>query len=116
MPLDRNEVWAQAAEIGQQLAQTPEVRAYKKAKAAMEGNPNIRHMLNQLRDLQELRDRFSNGAASPYAERWQNSIKEILEQLKRYPEVQTYQEKREAVDRLLLNVSNLLSQHAGIKK
>jgi cell fate (sporulation/competence/biofilm development) regulator YmcA (YheA/YmcA/DUF963 family) len=107
--LDRNEIWAQAAELGQLISESPVVLAYKEAKETMESHPEIKHLLSKLRDMQEQYERLSAYSTGPHLKSLEESMKETIAILDEYPEVQNFRKKTHEVDQLLKAVTDVLS-------
>jgi cell fate (sporulation/competence/biofilm development) regulator YlbF (YheA/YmcA/DUF963 family) len=107
--LDRNEIWAQAAELGQMIAESPIVLAYKEAKETMENHPEIKPLLVKLREMQEQYERLSTYSSGPHLKPLEESIRDTIAKLDAYPEVQEYRKKTHDVDQLLKAVTDVLS-------
>lgn len=106
--LDRNELWAQAAELGQLLANSPQVIAFKTAEATLKEKPVIQNLMNRLRDIQEQYATLSQYGSGPNLQGLEDSIQDLLKQLDQYPEVHAYKNAMHEVDLLLKEVTELL--------
>ncbi|MDB5084511.1 MAG: hypothetical protein JWN30_1397 [Bacilli bacterium] len=107
--LDRNELWAQASELGQLLTESPQVVAFKAAQAALENKPAIKNLMNRLQEMQEQYQSLSQYGSGPHLKGLEESIQAVLKELDQYPEVQTYKEAMHDVDVLLKEVTQLLA-------
>ena len=107
--LDRNEIWAQAFELGQLILDSPEVIRYKEAETAMNDHPEIGSKVRQFRDLQEQYERLSEHGSGSHLDGLRADIKRLSADLDSYPEVQAYKAAMTAVDELLDSVTKLIA-------
>ncbi|MGZ4106270.1 MAG: YlbF family regulator [Tumebacillaceae bacterium] len=113
--LDRNEIWAQAFDLGQMIIGSPEVTHYKACEKAMEDNPTIAAKVRKFRDLQEQYERLSEHSQGPHLEGMRSDIKKLSAELDNYPEVQAYKAAMHKVDELLQAVTSLIAQTVSEK-
>lgn len=113
--LDRNEIWAQAFELGQMILESPEVTHYKACEQAMEDNKIVAAKVRQFRDLQEQYERLSEHSQGSHLEGLRADIKKLSSELDNYPEVQAYKAAMLKVDELLQAVTGLIAQTVSEK-
>lgn len=113
--LDRNEIWAQAFELGQLILESPEVLHYKECEVTLDEHPEIAGKVRRFRDLQEQFDRLSEHSQGPHLDGLRNDIKKLSAELDAYPEVQAYKAAMRKVDELLQNVTTLIAQTVSEK-
>jgi len=107
--LDRNEIWAQAFELGQLILDSPEVTEYKAAEQAMNDHPVISSKVRQFRDLQEQYERLSEHGTGSHLDGLRADIKKLSAELDTYPEVQAYKTAMGKVDELLESITKLIA-------
>lgn len=107
---DLNEIWAQAYELGALIAESPEVAEYKRTQELMESHPEIKSLLNQLRDVQGEYDRLQSYGGGSHLKGLEDTIQTLIQQLDTYPEVAAFKQASGKVDELLQSVTILLSK------
>jgi cell fate (sporulation/competence/biofilm development) regulator YlbF (YheA/YmcA/DUF963 family) len=107
--LDRNEIWAQAFELGQLILGSPEVAHYKQCEKTMDEHPEISAKVRKFRELQEQYDRLAEHGGGSFLDGLRQDIQQLSKELDAYPEVQAYKEAMTAVDELLQSVTGLIA-------
>jgi cell fate (sporulation/competence/biofilm development) regulator YlbF (YheA/YmcA/DUF963 family) len=107
--LDRNEIWAQAFELGQLILESPEVAAYKAAEKAMNDHPEISAKVRRFREMQEQYERLSEHSTGSHLNGLRTDIERLSAELDTYPEVRAYKEAMAKVDELLDAVTKLIA-------
>jgi len=107
--LDRNEIWAQANELGQLILESPEVARFKECEQAMENDPEISSRLRRFRDLQDQLEKLSEYGTGSHLDGLRSDIRTLSQELDAYPEVQAYKEAMATVDELLQAVTQLIA-------
>jgi cell fate (sporulation/competence/biofilm development) regulator YlbF (YheA/YmcA/DUF963 family) len=108
--VDRNKIWEYANELGQLLAESPEVEQYKQAELAINQHPQAQSLIRQFRELQEeLTALEERGTEPKYTKPLRDRIRELVEQMDQIPEVQQFKEAQSKVNDLLGSVSQLLA-------
>jgi cell fate (sporulation/competence/biofilm development) regulator YlbF (YheA/YmcA/DUF963 family) len=108
--VDRNKIWEYANELGQLLAESPEVEQYKQAELAMNQHPQAQSLIRQFRELQEeLTALEERGTEPKYTKPLRDRIRELVDQMDQIPEVQQFKEAQSKVNDLLGSVSQLLA-------
>ncbi|HEU4964335.1 MAG TPA: YlbF family regulator [Bacilli bacterium] len=114
--LDRNEIWAQAFELGQLILDSPEVNKFKEAEFAMEQHPEIKPKLRQFRDLQEQYERLSEHGTGSHLDALRGDVNKLSDELDAFPEVQAYKQAMAEVDELLKAVTALIANTIAEKQ
>lgn len=109
MTVDQNELLGQAFELGNLIAESPEVEEYKKTKDEMELHPQIAPLLSKLRDMREEYEKLQNYSQGPHLKGLEDSIGDILTKLDAFPEVIAFKQASAKVDELLQSVTMLLA-------
>ncbi|MBX6395651.1 MAG: YlbF family regulator [Alicyclobacillaceae bacterium] len=109
MPLDPNELWAQAYELGLLISRSPEVEAYHQAEIALHNHPEARHLINRLREQQEQLENLRRYGSGDHLRPLEESIDEILKKLDEIPEVLAFKEAQQRVDALLQEVTRTIT-------
>jgi cell fate (sporulation/competence/biofilm development) regulator YlbF (YheA/YmcA/DUF963 family) len=107
--LDRNEIWAQAHELGQLILESPEVIRFKEAEQTMEHHPVLSSKIRKFRDLQDEYDKLSEYSTGSHLDGLRNDIRTLSQELDTYPEVQAYKAAMSEVDDLLQAVTQLVA-------
>lgn len=107
--VDRNELWSQAFELGQMIADSPEVARYKVAQQVMESSANAKPLLNKLRDVQEQYDKLAEHGTGAHLRPLEDDINGLLDKLDQFDEVREFKEASKEVDQLLRSVTQLLA-------
>ncbi|ARU62175.1 hypothetical protein CBW65_15060 [Tumebacillus avium] len=107
--LDRNEIWAQAFELGEMILRTPEVDHYKKCEEAMLANPELGAKVSKFKELQENYDRLAEYSQGPHLDGLRQDMKRMQAELDAYPEVQAYKAAMQKVDELLRAVTDKIA-------
>jgi len=108
--LDRNELWAEAFELGEMIAQSEEVTSYQEAEKAMRDNIEAQVLLRKLRDQQEQLTALERFATRDHLKGLESDIQALLDLLDGIPEVQKFRECQSAVNELLQSVSSILAK------
>lgn len=107
--LDRNEIWAQAFELGQLILESPEVLRFKEAEKTMDTHPEISSKVRKFRDLQEQYERLSEHGSGSHLDGLRQDITKLSAELDAYPEVKAYKEAMAQVDELLKAVTDKIA-------
>ncbi|MBL0388189.1 YlbF family regulator [Tumebacillus sp. ITR2] len=107
--LDRNEIWAQAFELGQLILESPEVLTYKAAESAMQSNAEIASKTTKFREMQWQYDKLAEHGTGPHLNGLRQDIEALAKDLDSYPEVQAYKVAMTQVDELLKSVTDLIA-------
>jgi cell fate (sporulation/competence/biofilm development) regulator YmcA (YheA/YmcA/DUF963 family) len=107
--VDHNELLGQAFELGNLIAESPEVEEYKRTKENMESNREISSLLTKLREMQEEYDKLQTYSQGDHLKGLEQSISELLDQLDEFPEVVSFKQASAKVDELLKSVTTLLA-------
>jgi len=108
--LDRNEIWAQAFELGQMILETPEVVHFKACEAAMEANAELSRKVQEFRDLQAQYEKLAEHGTGSHLDGLRADIRKRQDELDQYPEVQAYKQAMQAVDDLLKAVTDTIAE------
>jgi cell fate (sporulation/competence/biofilm development) regulator YlbF (YheA/YmcA/DUF963 family) len=107
--LDRNEIWAQAFELGQLILESPEVVRFKEVEKAMNEHPEISAKVRRFRELQEQYERLAEYGSGSHLDGLRRDINKLSAELDTYPEVRAYKEAMAKVDELLKAVTDLIA-------
>jgi cell fate (sporulation/competence/biofilm development) regulator YlbF (YheA/YmcA/DUF963 family) len=107
--LDRNEIWAQAYELGHLILESPEVLHYKAAERAMQENAEIAGKTVKFRELQWQYDKLAEHGTGAHLDGLRRDIEALAKDLDHYPEVQAYKSAMRQVDELLKSVTDLIA-------
>lgn len=107
--LDRNEIWAQAFELGQLILESPEVLHYKDTESAMQAHPEIAAKTTKFREMQWQYDKLAEHGTGSHLDGLRQDIQALANDLDQYPEVQAYKAAMVRVDELLKSVTDLIA-------
>jgi cell fate (sporulation/competence/biofilm development) regulator YlbF (YheA/YmcA/DUF963 family) len=107
--LDRNEIWAQAHELGQLILQSPEVAHYKECESALYSNQEVKSKVHKFRELSEQYERLAEHSSGAHLDGLREDIRKLSAELDSYPEVQAYKAAMRRVDELLKSVTDLIA-------
>jgi len=108
--LDRNEIWAQAFELGQLILESPEVAHYKQCEQALEADAALSAKVAKFRELQEQFERLAEHGSGPHLDGLRGDIKTLSDELNARPEIQAYKAAMKQVDELLKSVTDTIAQ------
>ncbi|MFD2170948.1 YlbF family regulator [Tumebacillus lipolyticus] len=107
--LDRNEIWAQAFELGEMILRTPEVDHYKQCEQAMLTHPELGAKVSKFKEMQEQYDRLAEYSQGAHLDGLRKDMKQLQAELDTYPEVQAYKQAMQTVDDLLKAVTDKIA-------
>jgi cell fate (sporulation/competence/biofilm development) regulator YlbF (YheA/YmcA/DUF963 family) len=108
--VDRNRIWEYANELGQLLAEAPEVEQYKRTEQALQQNIEAQSLIRQFRELQEeLSSLEERGTDRKYTKPLRDRIYQLIIQMDQIPEIQQFKEAQNKINELLGSVSQLLA-------
>ncbi|WP_157729563.1 YlbF family regulator [Tumebacillus algifaecis] len=107
--LDRNEIWAQAFELGEMILRTPEVDHYKKCEQQMNDNKELASMVAKFKEMQENYDRLAEYSQGAHLDSLRQDMRKMQTELDAYPEVQAYKAAMGKVDELLQAVTGKIA-------
>jgi cell fate (sporulation/competence/biofilm development) regulator YmcA (YheA/YmcA/DUF963 family) len=107
--LDRNEIWAQAFELGEMILRTPEVDHYRECERKLFENAELASKVSRFKEMQEQYDRLAEYSQGPHLDSLRQDLKKLQEELDAYPEVQAYKAAMRKVDELLKAVTDKIA-------
>jgi cell fate (sporulation/competence/biofilm development) regulator YmcA (YheA/YmcA/DUF963 family) len=109
--IDRNELWAQAEELAELIAQCPEIAAYRAAEGKLSVNLEAQALIRRLRELNdEIGDFQARRVPEAYYQHLVQESESILEKLEKIPDVVEFQAAQAAVNELLTQVTGRLAE------
>jgi cell fate (sporulation/competence/biofilm development) regulator YmcA (YheA/YmcA/DUF963 family) len=114
--IDRNELWAQAEELAELIAQCPEIAAYRAAEGKLSVNLEAQALIRRLRELNDEIGEFqSRRVPEAYYQHLVQESESILEKLEKIPDVVEFQAAQAAVNELLTQVTGRLAEAVTIR-
>lgn len=108
---DKESLLSEAEKLAQMLVLRPEVEAYRQAEAKMHGRPDIAAQLRQLREIQEQIVEFSErNVPEVHYQHLVAQMEKVSTELMSIPEVESFTNAQEAVDRLIQTVTGRLQK------
>jgi cell fate (sporulation/competence/biofilm development) regulator YmcA (YheA/YmcA/DUF963 family) len=109
--IDRNELWAQAEELAELIAQCPEIAAYRAAEGKLSVNVEAQALIRRLRELNdEIGDFQARRVPEAYYQHLVQESESILEKLEKIPDVVQFQAAQAAVNELLSQITGRLAE------